>query len=64
MILESANFLLKASVNSEVDVKGEYVRDSCEEFDVAKFERSAFSLIENESDFGVMKREIDFHFRA
>ena len=63
MIFESANFLLKISVNLEIDVKDEYMKNSCEKFDVAKFKRSVFSLIENENDFDVMKREIDFYFR-
>ena len=63
MIFESTNFLLKINVNFEVDVKNEYVKNSSEKFDVAKFERFVFSLIENKNDFDVIKREINFHFR-
>ena len=50
-------------MNFKADVKDEYVKNSCEKFDVAEFERFAFSLIENENDFDVMRREISFHFR-
>ena len=63
MIFESTYFLLKINVIFDVDVKDECVKNSCEKFDVAKFERFVFSLIENENDFDVMKREKDFHLR-
>ena len=70
MVSESADFLLKTSVFfmwktfGVADVENECVRDSCEESDVAKFGRSAFSLIENEDDLdSAMRREIDFHLR-
>ena len=46
-----------------VDVKNECVKLDVE-FDVAKFERFDFLLIENENDFdSIIKREVDFHFR-
>ena len=65
MNFDSADFLLKTSANFEADVKGEYVRDSCEKSNVAEFERSFFSLIENEDDFNsAMRREINFHLRV
>ena len=59
----STNFLLKINANIKIDVKNKYVKNSCEKFNVAKFERFVFVLIENKSDFNVIKREINFYFR-
>ena len=65
MIFELADFLLKISANSEIDVEDEYVKNSCEKFDVANFGRFDFLLIEYEGDFdSVMRLEVEFHFRA
>ena len=58
MNFELTNFLLKINVIFNVDIK-----NLCKKFDVAKFERFVFLLIENENNFDVMKREINFYFR-
>ena len=64
MVSESADFLLKASVDPEADVEGGYVGDPCGGPGVAEFGRSAFSLVENGGDLGAMRRGIGFHFRV
>ena len=67
MSFESANFLLKTSVIfiCETDAKSRFVKNSCEKFDVAKFERFNFSLIDFENDFDlIMKLEVNFHLRV
>ena len=65
MNFDSTNFLLKINANFKIDVKNKCVKNSCKKFDVAKFERFDFPLIENENNFdSIMKREIDFHFRV
>ena len=64
MIFESTNFLLKINANFKIDVKNKCVKNSCKKFNVAKFERFVFSLIENKNDFDVIKRKINFYFRT
>ena len=63
MIFESTNFLLKINANFKIDVKVECGKNSYKKFDVAKFERFDFLLIEMKSDFEVIKRELNFHLR-
>ena len=52
MDFESTNFLLKINVIfiCKTDAKGRFIKNSCEKFDVTKFERFNFSLIEIEND--------------
>ena len=55
---------MKINVNFDVDIKDKYVKNLYKKFNVAKFERFNFLLIEIENNIDLfIKFEKDFHLR-